>query len=226
MITLILFTATVALTGIGLVVWGWRGRHVDDHPHCASCRFDLFGLNAPRTCPECGHDVTAPGAVIRGLRVVRRGPLATGLALLLALALPLALMLSVEASRTSVYTHAPSALLHWLLDDPVALAELMERVERGNAGASTRDRVHAHLDRSLSWELRVRPEVQKGRSPGGYISLVVWGLHSAHVTVHITQLLINDEPVNLSSGLRRETSQFEIRGWHTGSASMSHFLNP
>lgn len=54
-----LWLVSMLLLGVGgiLVVRGWRGRRLDDHPLCSRCRFDLHGLgiDTPDSkCPECG----------------------------------------------------------------------------------------------------------------------------------------------------------------------------
>lgn len=67
-----------------LVVVGWRGRRVGDHPHCRRCEFDLFGLREDAAaCPECGADTRSAGTVRIGVRERRRGMVLTGAALLL-----------------------------------------------------------------------------------------------------------------------------------------------
>jgi hypothetical protein len=44
-----------------------RSRRVGDHPHCAACDRDLFGLPAKtERCPECGADLRANSAVRKG----------------------------------------------------------------------------------------------------------------------------------------------------------------
>ncbi len=77
----------VMLLGSALVVRGWRGRQIDDHPLCSGCGYDLVGSDdQTRVCPECGNDLARPGALRIGHR--RRRPIAIALgALLLALAI-------------------------------------------------------------------------------------------------------------------------------------------
>jgi hypothetical protein len=51
-----------------MAVRSWRvDRHLarGDQPACASCHYDLSGVQA-RECPECGAALAAPGAVRRG----------------------------------------------------------------------------------------------------------------------------------------------------------------
>ena len=42
------------LTGMWLLVRGWRGRQTDDHPHCIKCDYDLTAKDShgrtPRDC--------------------------------------------------------------------------------------------------------------------------------------------------------------------------------
>jgi ribosomal protein L37E len=74
--------ATVALLAatVALLVWGMRGRRVDDHPLCRRCGFDLFGKPASSlVCSECGADLRDVEAIRRGNRV--RRPVAIYLAL-------------------------------------------------------------------------------------------------------------------------------------------------
>ena len=70
-----LFTiaAVACLVGAGLLAIGLRGRRANDHPHCRGCGFDLIGLTEPRTCPECGADLSRRDAIKMGQRVRRSG---------------------------------------------------------------------------------------------------------------------------------------------------------
>jgi hypothetical protein len=81
--------ATVALlaAAVALLVWGIRGRRVDDHPLCRRCGFDLFGKPASSSlCSECGADLRDAEAVRRGNRVRRPVAIYVALPLLLTLA--------------------------------------------------------------------------------------------------------------------------------------------
>ena len=70
--------------GLVLLVFGLRGRRVDDHPFCRKCRYDLSGLGErPETCPECGVDLAAHAAVRIGRRRTRPLMIAPGVLLLL-----------------------------------------------------------------------------------------------------------------------------------------------
>src|SRR5688500_393196 len=59
----------VAACAILALVRAWRGRRLGDHPHCARCDFDLFGLPpGQQRCPECGAGLAAVGARRTGVR--------------------------------------------------------------------------------------------------------------------------------------------------------------
>src|SRR3954463_750771 len=54
------------------LIRAWRGRRSGNHPHCARCDFDLFGLPpAQQRCPECGAELAAAGARRKGGRRAR-----------------------------------------------------------------------------------------------------------------------------------------------------------
>ena len=56
-----------------LVLIGFRGRRVNDHPLCRHCGFDLFGKPSESTvCSECGADLGRRRATQVGQRR-RRG---------------------------------------------------------------------------------------------------------------------------------------------------------
>jgi hypothetical protein len=58
---IILCVTSAGLIGLVLTIVGWTGRHVGDHPHCAACNFDLYGLSNPSNCPECGASLRRGG---------------------------------------------------------------------------------------------------------------------------------------------------------------------
>jgi len=74
--------AALWVTGAWLLFTGLRPQRLGSTPFCRRCGYNLTGLSGSR-CPECGADVTQPGAVLVGERVVRRGRVAVGLAALL-----------------------------------------------------------------------------------------------------------------------------------------------
>lgn len=98
------------LVGLATIALGWRGRVIDDHPHCRGCGFDLFKLYpAAATCPECGRALHRHGAVRIGGRAKRRGVIAAGAVLLV--------RINFEEAETSAQTPPPDVWLgEWLFE--------------------------------------------------------------------------------------------------------------
>jgi len=68
-----------------------RGRRVGDHPHCARCDFDLFGLPPEQErCPECGAKLDSAKARRMGRRRPRLGAM-TGWSVVLVCGLAVAI---------------------------------------------------------------------------------------------------------------------------------------
>jgi hypothetical protein len=66
---LIAALAILTCVGLALLVAGWRGRRINDHPICRKCRFDLVGAaDDAERCPECGRDLTQRRAIRIGVR--------------------------------------------------------------------------------------------------------------------------------------------------------------
>jgi len=83
--TLLLWPLAISgLLGLILLVRGWRGRRIDDHPLCRRCGYDLVASAQAANCPECGRDLTQRGAIRIGHRCKRRLALTFGTILLLA----------------------------------------------------------------------------------------------------------------------------------------------
>jgi hypothetical protein len=79
-----LLLAAVGFTGLALLIFGFRGRRIDDHPVCRKCRFDLVGVYPKiQRCPECGRGLGRLRAVRAGNRRRRRGLIAAGAAAVL-----------------------------------------------------------------------------------------------------------------------------------------------
>ncbi len=132
---LILLLASIGL-GLILVTLGWRGRRLNDHPVCRSCRFDLEGvLPGGVTCPECGAGLKRPKATRRGVR--RRYPLVVALGVLLAI-MPgvfLGAVMFGVVSGADMSRYKPVGLLEWEGKNAspalskAAGAELLRRME-------------------------------------------------------------------------------------------------
>lgn len=101
----------VALVGVALLLTGWRGRQIDQHPLCPRCGFDLFGK--PRltniVCPECGLRIRSIRNVRIGHREARRGLIYLSLALIL----PSLLMLSIAGTMAA-------RGIEWIRFEPVS----------------------------------------------------------------------------------------------------------
>lgn len=133
------------LLGLVLIVLGWRGRRVGDHPACRKCGFDLSGLavgNGP--CPECGRTLDTPRATARGTR--RRRPALAALGAVLLVPAVLVLVLT-QAQGPGLHRFKPLALI--LFEARHAGpnlagelgAELLQRYADGKIAGSELDRV-------------------------------------------------------------------------------------
>ena len=155
----------IALAGVVLIVFAWRGRRVDDHPLCRRCGFDLTGRPPDSTrCAECGADVTRPRATRIGHRRRRGGVMVVGVALALPAMLVLVAVVFVRMQDFELTPYKPN----WLLARDVVsgndgrakakgLAELTRRLQ---AGSRVSDRSVASVaavclanqgDRTLPW---------------------------------------------------------------------------
>ena len=112
---IVVILSTLVLAGVVVVLRGWRGRKVNDHPHCSRCRFDLVGIYpGVRTCPECGTGLEpARGrkGVRFGARARQRGVIACGMAIMLIAATPLGIFAYSAATGTSIVKHLPMGAL-------------------------------------------------------------------------------------------------------------------
>ena len=130
-----------ALAAVGtalLVLWGMRGRRVDDHPLCRRCGFDLFGRAEGTTnCSECGADLRRRRAIRIGHRVRRRRVIGAATPVLLAAVGWLGVVGWGRAKGVDWNQHKP----FWLLEREaggvdvaardVAIAELARRLVDG-----------------------------------------------------------------------------------------------
>jgi hypothetical protein len=135
------------LVGLLLLLRGWRGRRVGEEPHCARCKYNLFGLERTR-CPECGADVSAAKSVLIGQRVRRQKAITTGATL----SVIAATFLSVTGWHTlrhfDWYTLKPTG---YVLDDLEPATSLnrtrawQEIQRRLSGGGKLADRHHTRL---------------------------------------------------------------------------------
>lgn len=118
----------MGLSGLVLLIVGMRGRRVDDHPICPSCRFDLAGSRADITglCPECGGDARRP---LPGKRVRKHRALLSGIGLM---------VLPIGVLATTGYIAISGT-------DPMRVAPLFY-LEYRAFGNFPRPTPHRHLD--------------------------------------------------------------------------------
>ncbi len=145
---IIVLSFAIAAIGIALLVRGWRGRQIDDHPLCSGCGYDLVGSDdQTRVCPECGNDLARLGALRIGHR--RRRPFAiTFGVLLLALAMGGGGAMLVPGVRQFDWNpYKPLWLLQRQSDDAnllkarAAQREILARLSDGRLSASQIDRM-------------------------------------------------------------------------------------
>ena len=146
---LFLLTA-VGAAGLWLVVLGRRGKRLDHHPVCRSCRFDLRASVAPdadatdfTTCPECG----SRGRPAVGNRRRRPAWVVAGV-LIFALTLAATVMVSVAAFSPSVkfFTLLRMETRPWFAGDlagDAALDELARRWQAGDLSTGQQDTLAA-----------------------------------------------------------------------------------
>ena len=102
-----------------------RGRVVGDHPHCRACGRDLYGLEHPAKCPECGKRLWST-EIEYGRRVASvRGLWLGGL-----LAVPGLAMLIAGSAGFDPYRRLPTWALALDLTDGSS-AEVLRRVAAG-----------------------------------------------------------------------------------------------
>ena len=119
--------------GLALLYVGLRGRRVGDHPVCRKCGRDLFGVDAPTVCPECGADLAASPPKV-GNRVRRRRLIAAGAMLAAPCVLWLGGVAAISAGGVDANRYKPV----WLLareaggaGGQAAVAELRRRLDDG-----------------------------------------------------------------------------------------------
>ena len=133
--TLLIPLAAITLLAIALLIWGLRGRRVDDHPLCRRCRYDLCGTaSLPKVCPECGRALTQPRSVRIGHRRKRWVTVAIAV-LMLAASVGVGGLVSWQKGKDYDWNRAKP--VWWLKrdasgDDPArvqtALTEMLRRV--------------------------------------------------------------------------------------------------
>jgi hypothetical protein len=123
----------VAILGAWLVVSGWRWRPVGGIVECATCQFELRGIDPHGACPECGRDLGEPKSTrIRAMR--RPWRIVVGTIVFLFGAFPIAMFGGVAISRINLIQAAP---VWWL------------RTELGFVGSARAAAIGAEFDQRL-----------------------------------------------------------------------------
>jgi hypothetical protein len=136
-----------------------RGRKLNDHPSCAKCGHDLFGLPPTTTrCPECGADLGGRGAVVAGVyerRSVRRASPRVMLVAGVAAAVAGLWNLAYD-DRYNAYKPSWFLAMYRERNDvlPFARSELLRRAQAGSLGWPTTG-------------ILARRAAAKAASPGG-----------------------------------------------------------
>ena len=153
---MIAIVPVLLLLGLGMMIFGWHGRAIDDHPLCRRCGFDLTGKPpSSDRCPECGADLTRATAVRMGRRRRRPALLGGGVLLLLSALSVGSLAFAQRFSELSLLRLEPTWWLarqatHRERDVDAVLAELEHRLLAGKLPAVTVDAVS---DRALAAEV-------------------------------------------------------------------------
>ncbi len=146
--SMLLWLVGVVAIGVVLLIWGLRGKRINDHPVCRQCRFDLSGQpEGTITCPECGAGLKRDGSIRTGQR--RKRPIAIGLGSL-AIVLP---MLAVGTLVFALVTgqdlnsYKPIGMLAWearradATRTKIVAAELRRRLTTKGVSKQTYDRI-------------------------------------------------------------------------------------
>jgi hypothetical protein len=243
----VLILAAVALVAFAasLTIIGWRGRIVDDHPICRRCGFDLAGLTAPGTCPECGRDLRTPHSTRIGHRRRRRVPLTIGL-LLLGLLMGGLATLGIAAARGYDFnTVMPS----WLLElkgqstDAAtangALTELSRRIASGSLSREETDRLiklglEYQANTAAPW-LPGWGDIIEAAYQRHMVNQDQWVAYARHAFPFTTLIWpdsglfdigIDVGPIRLGTALASLRAQFEVKELSAGADLIGHGQGP
>ena len=150
------------LLGVGLLVLGWRGRRVDDHPVCRRCGYDLTGMMPGRRhnrCAVCGTVLWWRG-VRRGNRAEHGVLMWTGLLLALPCVLGGALLVAAAARGVELLRYAPDGYVIYRAqsgdgsEEARAFAELNRRAARRGGEAIVERALAIQGDPEVEWDSR------------------------------------------------------------------------
>lgn len=136
---------TLFSAGLVLLVLGFRGRVISDHPHCAKCGFDLFGSLKATNCPECGNRLFfgIRKSVLPQKREVRRPLIAAGAVVILIPLVLVGVLIVGHFRNVDWNQYKPFwVLLNDAADNNVlAMTELDRRSLAGELSRGQRDRL-------------------------------------------------------------------------------------
>ncbi|MFI5377943.1 MAG: hypothetical protein ACHRHE_01440 [Tepidisphaerales bacterium] len=142
--------------GLILLVYGLRGRRVDDHPLCRKCGYDLTGKPATSTvCSECGADVTRAKAIRVGHRAKRRAAIKLGVLAILVATVGPGVLLGLHMRERKLIEVTP---LWWILRQtgsagaPDRAAAMKEIFRRRSASELSDADLRSVVDRMLQWQ--------------------------------------------------------------------------
>lgn len=180
----ILIPSLLLLASLVALLFGLRGRRIDDHPLCRRCGFDLTGKPATSSaCPECGMDLRRARAIRIGHRA-RRGKLlfggVTGTVLGIGL---IGGAIYLSANPVDLNAHKP----YWLLrrealgggsSESGAVGELLRRLRAGQlSGPQVRqlvdDAMARQADAARKW-ISGWGQIVEGAKDRGLVADDLW----------------------------------------------------
>ena len=161
--TLLAILVGIFVLGVLLVVWGRRGRKLNNHPQCRGCWFDLDGVYpASPTCPECGAGLKRDGAVRNGVRKRMGWMVALGVLVALLPLAPMGVLLYAGVTGSNIAKYTPTGVLLWqtrFSSPPVnkAIADelidrmLKQKLDKSQLAAVAERMLEIQGDRSAEW---------------------------------------------------------------------------
>ena len=173
---------STALTLLGMFVLykGVRPKRRGTTPFCRNCEYNLTGLplkpddpESSAYCPECGHELGAPAAIITGERHRRRGLIIAGAIGALLGGAPLTLSIIAGVRAVDWYQYKPTG---WVLGDLETGSLVAERaIERR---LKTDSLSTAHVSRLIELCLAE----QRRRSTRGITKSMMQWMSEFHIT--------------------------------------------
>jgi hypothetical protein len=139
---MLILLASVLIVSGGIVLFGMRGKTIDDHPVCRRCGFDLTGKPpGSARCGECGADLNRKRAVRIGHRRRRTIVVAIGLVLFL-----------VSGGYTGVTVWNNSQDIDWLHYAPLGM--VLSRASSSSDYSRREEAFHELSDRAAAGKLK------------------------------------------------------------------------